>query len=559
MKGKADGIITNVRVGATPGEGRSRGSEPQALAVAEGRVLAVGGEADVDTLRGRDTWVLDAAGGHLLPGFVDAHVHLLYGGELLSSLDLRHVNRREDFVGALERFVQDLSPGEWVVGGNWEHERWGGDLPQRGWVDPVSSENPLILARTDMHVAVANSLALERAGINADTPDPPGGEIDRHPESGDPTGILRERAIEMVREVVPPPSPERRRRAIRAAQEHAFRNGVTQAHDMGVMGRDQETWETLAALRGAADEGWLRLRVRCFMPVATRRQVHELVRDEGPGDGRLRWDGVKAFVDGSLGAATAWFHEPYTDHPERTGGPISDLAELRHALLEADRWELQCAVHAIGDRAVDWTLDVRDEMVERHGSRDRRFRVEHAQHLAPAAAARFGGGEETFASVQPYHLVEDGRWAERRLGPERARRAFAFRSLLESGASLALGSDWTVAPLSPLQSLAAATGRRTLDDEHPEGWIPEERLAWNDALQTQTVLAARAGFMETAPGGLSPGAPADAVVVSGSLPDANIDPESPARVDLTMVEGEVVYAREDALRERHRAPAPAGF
>lgn len=555
MGRKADGVLTNARLWTGEDPRLVPDGEAHAVAVGGGRVLAAGPEREVEPLRGPETWVLDVAGGWILPGFVDAHVHLLAGGLLLSSLDLREVESRDAFHQAVTRFAEDLESGEWIVGGNWEHQRWGGELPTREWLDAAAPGHPVLLTRTDMHVAVVSSQALERAGITAETPDPPGGEIDRDPRTGIPTGILRERAVELVQEVIPPPSPARRVQALRAAQAQAFRQGITQVHDMGVMGRDDETWEALTALRAGTEDGWLRLRVRAYMPMATRARVRDLVREEGPGDEQVRWDGVKAFVDGSLGAATAWFHEPYHDQPHRVGGPITELGELRHALLEADRWGLQCAVHAIGDRAVDWTLAIREEMVERYGPRDRRFRVEHAQHLAPAAATRFHDREEVFASVQPCHLVEDGGWAEQRLGPERARRSFAFRSLREGGAALAFGSDWTVAPLDPLAALDAAVHRRVRDGARPEGWIPEERLALGEAVQAHSATAARAGFME--PGAPVPGSRADLVVVSGALPDGSEGPDAPPpSVDLTLAGGEVVHARDGALRQRQGAPAP---
>jgi predicted amidohydrolase YtcJ len=357
-------------------------------------------------------------------------------------------------------------------------------------------------------MALANRKALEIAGITRETPDPPGGLIVRDPATGEPTGILKDDAMGLVDRAMPAPSDAERDEALGRAMAHAVEHGVTQIHTMG-------TWEDLATYRRAG-RGKLALRIYAFVPLDTWPRLAELVRKEGRGDDLLRWGGVKGFVDGSLGSTTAWFHEPYSDAPATSGLVVTDPARLSMDIRKADAAGLQVAVHAIGDRANDWLLDVFADTAAANGPRDRRFRIEHAQHLRPEAIARFAR-QGVIPSMQPYHAIDDGRWAEKRIGPARIRTTYAFRSLLDAGARLAFGSDWTVAPLDPIQGIYAAVTRRTLDDRNPDGWVPAQKITVEEALRAYTAGGAWAGFQEDRLGTLEKGKLADFVVLSDDL------------------------------------------
>ena len=306
---------------------------------------------------------------------------------------------------------------------------------------------------------------------------------------------------------------------------------------------DMGTWEGLETYRRAKDRGDLPLRVYAVVQIDGRERMVEYLRENGRGDHRLFWGGVKAFVDGSLGSTTAWFHDPYEDEPETAGLLVTDTANLRTAILESDALELQVIVHAIGDRANDWLLDVYAEAREANGARDRRFRIEHAQHLSLSAITRFSS-EGVIPSMQPYHAADDGRWAVRRIGPERIKRSYVFRDLLDAGSRLAFGSDWTVAPIDPLLGIYAAVTRRTLDGANPDGWLPEQKISVVEAVAGDTTGAAYSCFLEDQVGTLEPGKYADLVVLSEDI--FSIDPVGieNVQVDLTMVEGEVVFRRE---------------
>ncbi len=503
-----------------------------ALAIDDGRVLALAGEASgLDSLTGPGTRVIELAGRAVVPGFVDAHTHFITGGFQLSSVDLRDAADPDEFAARISEFAATLEPGEWITGGNWDHERWGGDLPTRAWIDSLTPDNPVFVTRLDGHMALANSAAMEAAGVIAETGAPPGGEIVRDEADGAPTGVFKDEAMELIRRVIPPPSEEELDRALQAAAHHALSMGVTQVHDMG-------DWDHLETYRRAHARGALPLRVYSLVPLDAWAQLAELVRREGRGDERLWWGGLKAFVDGSLGSTTAWFYDPYVDAPETSGLITTDTARLREQIASADSAGLHVVVHAIGDRANDWLLDAYEALPPR--GTERRLRIEHAQHLSRPAIERFAA-LGVVASMQPYHAADDGRWAERRIGAERLRTTYAFRSLLDADATLAFGSDWTVAPLDPLVGLEAAVTRQTLDGANPNGWVPEQRVQFGEALAAYTVGAAYAGFAEAFSGTLEPGKPADLVILSANPFETEAEAVDALRVEATFVEGEVVF------------------
>lgn len=472
----------------------------------------------------------------VVPGFIDSHTHFIPGGFQLSSVDLRDAASREEFGARIVEFMRTLKPGEWITGGDWDHELWGGELPEKGWIDGGTLSNPVFVSRLDGHMGLANSVALELAGITGDSPVPPGGEIVLDPSTGEPTGILKDEAMGLVTRVIPEPTREAMDEALDDAIGHALSLGVTQTHHMG-------TWADLEAFRRARDEGRLKMRVYSVVPISTWERLRDFVAENGRGDDMLWWGGLKGFVDGSLGSTTAWFYDPYADDPTTSGLLTTDTASLRRWALAGDEADLHVIIHAIGDRANDWLLDLYEEAREVNGDRDRRFRIEHAQHLSQEAFGRFAE-LGVVASMQPYHAIDDGRWAEKRIGPERIRTTYAFRRLLDAGAALSFGSDWTVAPMDVRLGIYAAMTRRTTDGENPEGWVPEEKISLEEALTAYTYGSAFAGFMEEKVGRLEPGKYADLVVLSRDL--FQVDPlEIPiVQVEMTLVGGEVVYRNE---------------
>lgn len=507
----------------------------EAVAVRDGRILRVGSSAEMEPYMGGSTRVVDLAGRLVVPGFIDAHAHFLSGGFQLASVDLRDADTPEEFTRRLAEFAAGQPEGRWITGGDWDHERWPeAPLPDRAWIDSVTPDHPVFVSRLDGHMGLANTRALEMAGVDADTPDPDGGTIVRD-GSGRATGVLKDEAMSHVWRVVPESTPEELEEALQRAQEHALRLGVTTVHDMA-------GWDDLTAYRRARDAGTLRLRIYSFVPISTWERLRDHVATSGRGDARLRWGGLKGFVDGSLGSTTAWFHEPYVDEPGTSGLMITDTTRLRQWITGADAAGLHVAVHAIGDRANDWLLDVFAEAARRNGGRDRRFRIEHAQHLRPEAIDRFAE-LSVIPSMQPYHAADDGRWAEKRIGPERIRTTYAFRDLIDAGVRPAFGSDWTVAPLDPLLGIKAAVTRQTLDGRNPDGWVPEQKITVEEALLAYTRDAARAGYAERETGTIEAGKRADLVVLSENILQADPTRLDAARVDLTIVDGGIEFER----------------
>lgn len=510
------------------------GAEPTALAVRRGVVVAVGQDADIEKLASPQTRRVALGGRRVVPGFVDDHVHLISGGLDLEEIQLRPATSREDFVRRIAERAK-ARPGQWITGGNWDHETWGGTLPAKGWIDAVTGDTPVIVSRLDGHIMLANSRALALAGITTKTPDPPGGIIDRD-RRGEPTGILRNKAIDLVYAHVPPASQETEDRAVLAAQQHLLALGVTAVHDM-------DTWEALAAVQRAHRAGRLKIRVHSAVPLETWPRLAEYVASEGRGDAWHSWGSLKGFVDGSLGARTALLSTPYSDQSDARGIAQSDLDELAEQIRGADAAGLQVAIHAIGDRAVDWTVEAFVDAEDRNGPRDRRFRIEHAFVTGPVATARMGK-HGIIASLQPYLTDDEHRWLTNRLGPERDAWTNNFQALLAAGVPVAFGSDWPVTRADPLWGVYSAVTRADLSREVvPPGWAMSQRMSVPQALAAYAQGNAWAGFRETVSGTLAPGMAADFVVLAQDPFGEGVDLRT-VRVDMTVVGGETAFQRE---------------
>jgi len=511
--------------------------QAEALAIHGSRIIAVGSDADIAKWIGPGTKQIDARGKSVLPGFIDAHVHFTSGGGEISGVHLRDAATPQEFSRRIGEHAKKLPKGEWMLGGTWDHELWGGTpLPSHDWVDALTPDTPVFVTRYDGHMAMANGVALRLAGITRDTKDPPGGTIVRD-KDGNPTGLMKDAAMDLVYRVMPAPSEEKLLRMARAGMDEARRFGVTSIHDISST-EDVRAYQVLAA------RGELTLRIYCITPLPQWEAPATAGLRAGFGNDWIHLGALKGFADGSLGSTTALFEQPFTDAPQTAGLPNAMMLPEGNMLkmaLGADKAGLQIAVHAIGDKANRIMLDVYTEVAKQNGPRDdRRWRIEHAQHLRPEDFARFAQ-LGLIASVQPYHAIDDGRWAEKRIGHERCKTTYAFRTLLDHGVHLAFGSDWTVAPLNPMLGLYAAVTRATLDGKNPNGWFPEQKLTLKEAIEAYTMGSAYAEFAEKQKGSLAPGKLADVVILDSDL--FSIPPEKikDASVRYTVVGGKIVY------------------
>jgi predicted amidohydrolase YtcJ len=527
------GPVTLAVVNARVWTGDSTRPWADALAVRGERIATVGSSAAVRKMAG-NARVIDAGGQMVVPGFIDSHVHFVTGGFRLSSVQLRDARTPAEFISRIKAFAASAPAGAWITGGDWDHELWGGELPRRDWIDSVTPNNPVWVNRLDGHMGLANSAALKAANVSRASRDVAGGTIVRD-EAGEPTGVLKDNAMDAMDRAMPDPPAELEDRALDAAMAYVGAQGVTTIHNMG-------SWRDLAVFERAHKAGRLRTRIYAAVPLATWERLRDTVAARGHGDAWLRIGALKGFVDGSLGSHTAAMLQPFSDAPADTGLFVNTPENLYRWVSGADKAGLNVMVHAIGDRAIRTQLDIYDRVAKENGPRDRRFRIEHAQHIAPADVPRFAQ-LGVVASMQPYHAIDDGRWADKVIGAERSKTTYAFRSLQESGATLAFGSDWFVAPPTPLEGIYAATTRRTLDDRNPGGWVPEQKIGVEDALRAYTRGGAYASFDEKEKGVLTSGALADFVIVDRDL--TRIAPEAirDAHVTLTAVGGRVVYER----------------
>jgi predicted amidohydrolase YtcJ len=529
----ADLVILNGNVRTVD---RARPSA-EGLAIVGDRLAAVGSAAEIRTWIGLQTQVIDAHGNTVLPGFIDAHVHFSSGGAEISGVQLRDAATPAEFTRRIAEFARNAPQGEWIRGGLWDHELWGGTKPTREWINGATPDSPVFVSRYDSHMGLANSIALRLAGITRDTPDPAGGTIMRDAR-GEATGLLKDAAMGLVFRAIPPITEDQRMRAVRAAMAEARRFGVTGIHDIS-NDADVPIYQELAA------RGELTLRIYCMTPIQQWERPAAAGNRAASGDDWVRLGAVKGFSDGSLGSTTAYFFEPYNDAPE-TCGLLNEMmfpdGNMLKMALGADRAGLQLAIHAIGDKANRIVLDIFSEVLKQAANRrDRRLRIEHAQHVRPQDFddfARLG----VIASVQPYHAIDDARWAEKRIGHKRCRTTYALRTFLDRGVRLAFGTDWTVAPLNPLLTLHAAVTRASLDGKHQAGWFPEQRLTLEEAIEAYTLGSAYAQFREDEMGSLTPGKLADVAVLDRDLFGIPAEEIKNAGVASTILGGKILGA-----------------
>jgi predicted amidohydrolase YtcJ len=500
----------------------------EAMAISGDTIVAIGSLNDIQTYEARET-IRAAQHQVIVPGFIDTHTHFVDGGFRLSSVQLRDAKTPKEFIQRIKAHAATLPAGAWIVGGDWDHENWGGELPDRNWVDSVTNDHPLWINRLDGHMSLANTAALKAAGINDKVKDVDGGTIVRN--KGRITGIFKDNATNYVDQVVPTPPDELEDRALDTAMAYVASKGVTSVHNM---------FGNMGALKRARKANRLKTRVYAGVPLAYWKELNDSVKANGFGDKWLHFGNVKAFVDGSLGSHTAAFHKPFIDSPKDSGFFITPPEDLYRMIKSADSAGLRLMVHAIGDRAIHSILDIFERVEKDNGPDDRRFRVEHAQHIAAEDIPRFAK-LGVIASMQPYHAIDDGRWADKIIGPERSKTTYAFKSLFDANAIVCFGSDWFVAPPTPLEGIYAAVTRRTLDDKNPGGWVPEQKITLQQALKAYTLNGAYASFEEDLKGSLEPGKLADFVILEKDI--TAIDPTEirSVKVIRTVVGGQTVF------------------
>lgn len=528
-------IIHNAKIWT----GDEKNPEAAAVAIRGNRILAVGDDASILTHRGEKTRVVDAKERRIIPGLTDSHTHIMEFGLQLQRLDLRDSADKDDFINRVNVAAANVPAGRWILGGKYTVESWPNpESPRKEWIDPVTPHVPVFLTRTDGHQALANSVALKYAGIDAKGPaDPPGGVIERDPETNEPTGILKDDAMQLIIRHIPASSKRELYDALIGAMRALNVWGITSVHDMSELAH-------VPIIAAARERNALTVRVRSHVESTnfpdTWAKVESLNVEN---DDWLQVAGFKAFMDGSLGSRTAYMREPFLDakpndkYPRGLrSGHATDLKAFRRELAWANERGMQLAVHAIGDQAIHELLNIYASLP---GVRERRHRVEHTQHLLPNDVSRFAQ-LNLVASMQPFHKTDDGRWAGPVLGPDRSRYTYAFRSLLDANARVCFGSDTPVATANPFAGIAAAESAKTLDGKT---WVAEQAISRTEALRAYAVTPAWAGFREDRLGVIAGGRLADLVILNADVLTIGADQLSEIESVMTIVDGKVVYAR----------------
>jgi len=504
----------------------------EGFAIIGDSIVAVGSKSEIEQWIGDETRRIETSDGNLIvPGFIDCHTHFMEGGFALASVQLRDAKTPTEFIIRIKEFATTQPKGTWITSGDWDHENWGGELPSKDWIDSVTKDYPVWINRLDGHMCLANTAALKAAGIDDRVKDVDGGTIVRD-KKGRVTGVFKDNAMNMIYRIVPDPSDEQKDNALEAAMNYVAARGVTSAHNMsGYM----DVFECAHA------QNKLKTRIYAGMMLSDWKELNQKVKQQGRGDKWLRIGGLKEFVDGSLGSHTAAFFKPFTDAPSDSGFFITPEKELYRRIKSADSAGLHVMTHAIGDKAIHTLLNIYEKVGKENGNRDRRFRIEHAQHIAPYDIPRFAQ-LNVIPSMQPYHAIDDGRFAERLIGPERIKTTYAFGSLLKANATLVFGSDWFVAPPTPLEGIYAAVTRQTLDGKNPGGWVPEQKISVEEALKSYTIRAAYASFEENIKGSIKSGKLADFVILDKNLFEINPAAIRNVKILRTSVGGEFVYS-----------------
>lgn len=535
----ADLILVHGRIWTETNQQR----EAEAVAIQGNRIAAVGTSTEILKYAGPGTQVVELHGRRVVPGFNDAHVHFVGGGAALAGVQLRSAKSQAEFRQRIADFARTQPKGTWIENGEWDHTAWTpAEYPTHSLIDDVTPDNPVAVWRLDGHMLLANALAMKLAGIDKNTKNIPGGVILRDAD-GDPTGIFKDAATQLIMRAIPPRSAAQITAAVLAAQKYALENGVTSVQDLPGSTSDKTASANLRVYQQLLRQGQLHVRISASARLLDWQQLADRGIESGFGNGMLQIGGLKSFADGGLGAGTAWMFEPYANAPANRGIASDELLQADKMfadMQDGDRAHLQLITHAIGDRANHTILDMYERIEKEDGPRDRRLRIEHAQHLLPGDIARFAK-LHVIASMQPYHAIDDGRWAEHSIGLQRIQTSYAFRSLLDVGTVLAFGSDWPVAPMVPLMGIYAAVTRRTLDGKNPEGWVPSQKISVPEAVHAYTVGAAYAEHDENAKGCIEAGKLADLVVLSADI--FHIDPVQieNTHVVMTVLNGKVVY------------------
>ena len=514
--------------------GKSDDSWAEAIAIKGDKIQAIGNNEMIKRFENKEAVIIDAKGKFVSPGFTDSHLHFLEGGMRLASVQLRNVQTKADFIKTIGDFAKTIKPGTWILGGDWDHKNWDGELPQKSWIDSVTQENPVWINRLDGHMSLANSLTLKIANINNDINDIAGGTFVRDADNL-LTGILKDNAMSKIELVVPELEDDMKIRALESAMNYVLSNGVTSVHHMG-------SWDDVRIFEKAKNEKLLKVRISAAVPINTYEKLKQRKESQGWGDEWVKLGGLKGFMDGSLGSHTALMMEAYSDSQEDFGLLVTPENEMYEMAKAGDAFGAQVVIHAIGDKANNIVLNIYEKISKENGDRDRRFRIEHAQHLLPDDIARFSKSG-IIASMQPYHCIDDGRWAEPLLGLERMKTTHAYKSLLKNNTLLVFGSDWFVAPPTPLEGIYGAVTRATLDDKNPNGWIPEQKISVIDALKAYTRNPAFASFEENIKGTLEVGKLADLVILDRNIFDIPAEEIWDTKVEYTIVGGKIMYQK----------------
>jgi predicted amidohydrolase YtcJ len=503
-----------------------------ALAVAKGKVLAIGTNMEIEARKGPHTQVIDLGGHFVMPGFNDAHVHLGAAGAEKLNVDLVGSKSLDEMKQRIAARIKTAAPGEWIQGAGWDHTLWAEqNTPTRADMDAVTADHPAIFSRVDGHIAVANSAALKAAGITAQTPDPHGGKIDRD-EKGEPTGILRETAMGAVFSKIPPPTAAQRRRAAELALADAAMHGITSA-------QDNSDWEYFLAYEQMEKEGKLTLRIAEWLPFdAPVEQLTRIRQHHSHDDPMLHTTMLKGFMDGSLGSRTAAMLAPYSDDPKNSGLPRYEQDKLNAMAAERANAGFQMGFHAIGDRGARMALDAFAFAEQKSNKKNLRFRIEHDQVVAPEDFKKY---KElgVIASVQPNHLLTDMNWAESHLGPERAKHSYPWKEFEDNGIPMAFGTDYPVEPITPFRGLYAAITRK--NEAGTKEYYPEQKISIEHAIFNYTIGSAYAEFAEQKKGRLEPGMLADFVVLDRDITKVAPEEILKTKVLRTVVGGKTVY------------------